>query len=99
MTKQKSPRQLVYEKALIWARKNLEKIDVLPGEYHGNQKCHEVARQYLQDGNLVIALSFVPKSGVNIHFLNKRPWGYIDNTLGYLSAYNTYFKIAEFGLN
>ena len=58
--------------------------------------------------DLVIALMFIPKSGVVIHFINKtltlnadvKPIHvFIDRTLGYLSQYNTYYKIAEFTLD
>ena len=101
----KSPRQLVYEKAEEWAKKYLEKIEVEAGEYAANHKCHEISRQKMDTNvSLVITLSFVPKSGVNVHFVNRVLDGnkeskYVDNTLGYLSSYNTYYKVAEFFLS
>lgn len=93
----KSPNQIVYEKAYQWSDTTLEKIKVKPLKYSGSQKCHQVAfnRAYLHNEPIVIALMFIPKSGARIHFVNKHGNTYRDNTLGYLSKYNTFFKITE----
>jgi len=101
--KMKSPRQVTSERAEAWAKENLKKIKVNAGTYIGNNKCHEISRNSLTEHtnqNIVVTLSFVPKSGVNVHFIIKNQADkYVDNTLGYLSKYNTYYKIAEFSLN
>lgn len=94
----KSPNQIVYEKAYEWSEMALEKIKVKPSKYSGSQKCHQIAfnRASLYNEPVVIALMFIPKSGARIHFVNKHGTIYRDNTLGYLSKYNTFFKITEF---
>lgn len=97
----KTQRQIVYERAEKYAEKHLKKIKVLMGDYDGSQKCHHIARHRLETGEyeiLAITLSFVPKSGVNVHFINKKnseQGNYVDNTLGYLSKKNTYYLISE----
>lgn len=94
----KSPNQIIYEKAYEWSEMVLEKIKLEPSKYSGSQKCHQIAfnRAYLYNEPVVIALMFIPKSGARIHFVNKHKTTYRDNTLGYLSKYNTFFKITEF---
>lgn len=95
----KKPRQIVAEKARDYAEKKLNKIEVISGKYDGSQRCQHISRQFLEeDKNALIAvtLSFVPKSGVNVHFINKVEDGYIDNTLGYLSKRNDYFLIKHY---
>ncbi|MCW9054910.1 MAG: hypothetical protein OQJ98_02965 [Candidatus Pacebacteria bacterium] len=99
--KKKSERQIVYERAWEYAKDNLREISVTAGEYEGSQRCQHISRQLLEKDNkalVVVALSFVPKSGVNIHFINNVNGEYIDNTLGYLSKNNTYFLISEHSL-
>ena len=97
----KTKRQIIFERAEIYAKKNLQLINVEMGDYEGSQKCHHVARHRLETGEcskLAVVLSFVPKSGVNLHMIN---WGddrYIDHTLGYLSRRNFYYLIKEYGL-
>ncbi|RJR30437.1 hypothetical protein C4564_00470 [Candidatus Microgenomates bacterium] len=95
----KSQRQIVYERAEAYAKTNLKKISVAMGEYKGNKMCQHNARQSLEEGSathIVAALSFVPKSGVNIHFMPVIENKITDNTLGYLSKYNTYYLIKEY---
>lgn len=97
----KSQRQLVYEKLLPYAKENLKKIKVSSGDYVGNKMCHHNARQRLENGDcdlLAVTLSFVPKSGVNLHMINNCGGKYIDHTLGYLSQFNTYYLIKEYPL-
>jgi len=67
------------------------------GRYDGSQRCQHIARQGLEEGadTVVITLAFVPRSGVNIHFINRFGDDYIDNTLGYLSKRNTYYLLSE----
>ena len=97
----KSQRQIVYERAEKYAKEHLKKINVSMGDYDGGQKCHHVARHRLETGEheiLAIALSFVPKSGVNVHFVNRKNSKqdqYVDNTLGYLSKSDIYYLISE----
>ena len=91
--------KLVYDKMLPYAEKNLKKIKVLPGVYLGNKKCYHNARQRLETGEseaVCFVLSFIPRSGVNIHAVNKVGDTYVDNTLGYLSQFNNYFLIKEY---
>ncbi len=98
----KSQRQIVSEKARDYAENNLNKINVVAGDYDGSQKCQHRARQLLEtnpEATVVITLSFVPNSGVNLHVINKVGDEYIDNTLGYLSKRNTYFLVSEHGLD
>lgn len=98
MDRKKTQRQLVYEKALEYAKKYLIKIDVKFGKYDGSQRCHHISRQLLEEGNadtVVVTLSFIPNSGVNVHFINKVDGEYVDNTLGYLSKKNFYYLISE----
>jgi hypothetical protein len=98
MDKKKTQRQIVYEKALEYAEKYFIKIDVKFGKYDGSQRCHHVSRQLLEEGNadtVTITLSFVPNSGVNVHFINRVNNEYVDNTLGYLSKKNFYYLISE----
>src|SRR3972149_5054747 len=97
-------RQIVYERAEKYAKDNLEKIDVVMGSYDGSQKCQHVARQCVETNlgtNLVVTLCFVPRSGVNVHFINYdyKTMKCIDNTLGYLSKRNTYYFVDEFTLH
>ncbi|KKU54757.1 MAG: hypothetical protein UX77_C0026G0004 [Parcubacteria group bacterium GW2011_GWA1_47_11] len=96
----KTPRQIVYERALPFAEKNYKKISVIMGRYDGSQKCQHVARHTLEEGadTVAITLSFVPKSGVNVHFINRIGKKYIDHTLGYLSKRNTYYLMSEHSL-
>jgi len=97
----KSQRQLVYEALTPYAEANLKKIKVQVGTYMGNKMCHHNARHFVENGTHAQAaavLSFVPKSGVNVHFINKDNNVYVDNTLGYLSRFNTYFLIKEYML-
>ena len=91
----------VFELAEKWAKKNLTEIDVEGVEYDGGQRCQHVAMNSLvtKSNNVIVTLMFIPKSGVRIHFLNKRGSVYEDSTLGYLTAYNTHYKLAEFELN
>lgn len=94
----KVPRQRVYERALEYAKKNLKHIDVKAGRYDGSQKCHHVARQAVETGEadtIAVALSFLDRSGVNVHYLNKIDGEYVDNVLGYLSKANDYWLIKE----
>ena len=68
------------------------------GKYDGSQRCQHNSRQLLEEGladTVVVTLSFVPKSGVNVHFINRIGNEYIDNTLGYLSKNNFYYLISE----
>lgn len=98
MNKKKTQRQIVYEKALKYADENFTKIDVKFGKYDGSQRCQHVSRQLLEEGNadtVAVTLSFVPNSGVNVHFINKVNGEYVDNTLGYLSKNNFYYLISE----
>lgn len=98
MNTKKSERQIVYERAWEYAKNNLREIPVTAGEYEGSQRCQHVSRQLLErdpEALVAITLSFVPKSGVNVHFINKMGDEYVDNTLGYLSKRNTYFLISE----
>lgn len=98
---QKSQRQIVYERALPFAEKNYKKISVKMGRYDGSQRCQHNARQLLEEGNadtVAVTLSFVPKSGVNVHFINRIQNNFVDNTLGYLSKVNTYYLISEHSL-
>jgi hypothetical protein len=98
MDKKKTQRQIVYEKALEYAEKHFTKIDVKFGKYDGSQRCQHISRQLLEEGNadtVVVTLSFVPNSGVNVHFINKVNNEYVDNTLGYLSKKNFYYLISE----
>lgn len=98
----KSQRQIVYERLLPYAEKNMEEITVVPGEYMGNKKCHHNARQKVEQDprvKAVACLSFFPKNGVYLHFVNHFGLIYIDNTLGYLSQFNRYFKIKEYTLD
>lgn len=102
-TNMKSKRQIVYEKAFPFAQANLQKIEVQMGEYDGSGKCQHVARNLAEkDRSLSVSavLSFVPKSGMNVHFVNKDKDGqYIDNTLGYLSKRNIYFLLKDYDNN
>lgn len=87
-----------------YAQDNLVKISVEPGDYDGSQKCHHIARHRLEFGlkykEMIMCLCFVPKSGVNIHFVNRTHIEtYIDNTLGYLTNRNIYFLIYRYFLN
>ena len=93
-------RQIVYNKATQFA-KELEELTVVSGNYLGNNKCHEMAFHNAHESkdNVVVALCFIPNSGVNIHFLNQADEMVIDDTLGYLSQYNAYFKLAEFSID
>jgi len=97
----KSQRQIVYERAEEYAKEHLKKINVSIGDYDGSQKCQHVARHRVETGEykiLATTLSFVPKSGVNVHFINRKnskQEQYVDNTLGYLSKRNTYYLISE----
>lgn len=96
----KSQRQIVYEKAEEYAKKNLTKIRVQMGDYDGSQRCQHVARHRLETkecSRLAIVLSFVPNSGVNVHMINFNK-KYIDHTLGYLSKKNVYYLIKEYEL-
>jgi hypothetical protein len=99
----KSKRQVIYEKAYPYASEKLKKINIKPGDYDGSGKCQHVARNWAEkDGNLTVSavLSFVPKSGMNVHFVNKNNEGeYIDNTLGYLSKRNIYFLLEDYDNN
>ena len=100
--KKKSKRQIVYERALEYAKNNFREILVIVGEYDGSQRCQHISRQFLEKntkGLVVVTLSFLPKSGVNVHFINNVKGKYIDNTLGYLSKRNTYFLISEHSLS
>jgi len=97
----KSQRQIVYERAEKYAKEHLKKINVSMGDYDGGQKCQHVARHRLETeecSKLVVALSFVPKSGVNVHIINFGETKYIDHTHGYLSKRNTYYLIKEYEL-
>lgn len=99
---QKSPNQIVFEKAYQWASKELEKIDVISKDYDGGNKCQQVAFNQAfvnPNANIVVSLMFIPKSGVRIHFINKLNDEYHDHTLGYLTTYNRHFKLAEFKWN
>lgn len=94
----RNKRQSIYDVALPFAEKNLKKISVIAGRYDGSQKCQHVSRQILEDGNaenITITLSFIPDTGVNVHFINKIGGQYVDNVLGYLSKKNTYYLISE----
>jgi len=94
----KTQRQLVYEAVLPYAQDNFKKITVKAGRYDGSQKCHHISRQILEDGNadnVSVTLSFLPNSGVNVHFINKINGEYVDHTLGYLSKKNNYYLISE----
>ena len=74
MNKIKSPRQIVYEQALPFAEKNYKKIAVKIGHYDGSQRCQHISRQLLEEGaadTVAVTLSFVPKSGVNVHMINE----------------------------
>lgn len=98
----KTQRQIVFERALPFAEKNYKKIEVKMGRYDGSQKCQHVSRQLLEEGNadtVAVTLSFVPNSGVNVHFINRIGNDYIDNVLGYLSKANTYYLISEHTLD
>jgi len=101
----KTNRQIVYETAWQYALdKSLEWLDVEPGDYDGSQKCQHIARHRLEFDDditkIALVFSFVPKSGVNIHFINwnKKLGKYIDHTLGYLSQRNTYVLLEEWFL-
>jgi len=98
----KSPNQIVFEKAYQWANKELEKIEVVPKDYDGGNRCQLVAfNQAFTNPNvkIVASLMFIPKSGARIHFINKFNGEYLDYTLGYLTTYNRHFKLAEFTWN
>lgn len=98
MNKKKTQRQIVYERALKYADEHFTKIDVKFGKYDGSQRCQHISRQLLEEGNAdtaAVTLSFVPNSGVNVHFINKVNNEYVDNTLGYLSKKNFYYLISE----
>jgi len=100
--KKKSERQIVYERAWEYAKSNFREILVVPGKYDGSQRCQHISRQLLEKNTkalVAVTLSFVPKSGVNVHFINNVDGKYIDNTLGYLSKRNTYFLISEHSLS
>ncbi|HEC32880.1 MAG TPA: hypothetical protein ENI63_01310 [Candidatus Kaiserbacteria bacterium] len=100
--KKKSERQIVYERAWKYAKDNFCEILVIVGEYDSGQRCQHISRQLLEKNNealVVVTLSFVPKSGVNVHFINNVDGKYIDNTLGYLSKKNTYFLISQHSLS
>ncbi|MFC1732244.1 hypothetical protein ACFL6I_18205 [candidate division KSB1 bacterium] len=100
--KKKSERQIVYERAWEYAKNNFREILVVAGEYDGSQRCQHISRQLLDKNTkalVAVTLSFVPKSGVNVHFINNVEGKYIDNTLGYLSKKNTYFLISEHSLS
>lgn len=99
----KSKREIIYERLLPYAEDMFEKINVRMGEYSGNKNCQHVARQKIEENRyetVVACLSFVPNSGVNVHFINGydtwKGHGYIDNTLGYLSKKNSYFLLKEY---
>jgi len=92
---------MVYERAFPYAKKHFKKIKVNMGKYDGSQKCQHISRQLLEEGNadtLVVTLSFVPRSGVNVHMINRVGRKFIDNTLGYLSKANTYYLMSEHDL-
>jgi hypothetical protein len=71
------------------------------GHYDGSQRCQHISRQLLEEDGadtVAVTLSFVPKSGVNVHMINRVGNEYIDNTLGYLSQKNSYYLISEYTL-
>ena len=101
MNKQKGLSQIVYEHAEKYAKRNLKEIKVEAGDYMGNKKCQHNARQRVETGEyekVVACLSFIPKSGVNLHFVNKKGDKYVDNTLGHLAKFNKHFLIKEYTL-
>lgn len=108
---QKSNRQIIYERLWGYVQDKYKQIDVEMGEYHGDKMCQHHAAQNVYEGKCeyaVSVLSFTPKSGVNVHFINKMSridpdtgkivYVYIDNTLGYLSRKNIYFLLQIYDL-
>lgn len=81
--------------------KRLKWLDVKAGDYDGSQRCQHVARHRLEFDDditkIALVFNFVPKSGVNIHFVNwnKKLRKHIDHTLGYLTNRNKYVYLEE----
>lgn len=106
MTKDKFiPQREVYERLLPYAEKSLEKIKVQAGNYMGNKKCYHNVRNEMEkdsefgDFKLAMVLSFIPRSGVNVHATLVSGDRYIDNTLGYLSQFNNFYLLQEYTLD
>lgn len=105
----KSKNQIIYERAWEWVNDNkIEDIKVTGDKCTMNQKCQNIAfhnaykasQHRRTETRLVVALNFIPKSGVRIHFLNCFVTDdlreYYDEVLGYLVKYSKFFKLAEF---
>lgn len=94
----KSKRQRIYESLWPYAEEHLKKIKVHAGEKNMNKRCQYNVLQQVKDkkaDSYSVVLSFVPRSGVNVHFINKKGTQYIDNTLGELSQKNHYFLLDD----
>ena len=105
----KSKNQIIYERAWEWVNNNdVEEIKVNGEKCTMSQKCQNIAFHNAYkaslfdraDTRVVVALNFIPKSGVKVHFLNRFVAGdyseYYDEVLGYLVKYNHFFKLGEF---
>lgn len=103
----KTNREIVTERIAEWAGENLKVIEVWPGNFMGNQKCYQNARQDLEMNHstwAVACIAILPDGrGANLHFVNKSgrgtedfPFEYRDNTLGYQANFITYYFIKEY---
>ncbi len=73
-------------------------IRVRMGKFQNPTFCHINARQALEEGsaNIIAETVYVTQEGlIRLHYVEKDSFGFVDNTLGYLSKDKKYYLIRQ----